>query len=554
MDQTNDSNKVGLEKKPKKKNHLLRLFITLAVIVTIIGGAIAGVYIAFYDGHTSQVVRDENFELKHEIALEGIRGLDDTEDTGEINFNIPIDTFNQLLIQEVDKIHSMMPDIKENFTSLYIEAKDDVYTFAADIKFNVFFKTRLKLITTLVKDEIDGETAYIFNIDDIKLGRVGGLYKLAKNLAGSILTDDFIESLLSTSGLSIKADLANNRLYYMFSSISDDINKFLDNDSLFFQTMMGEFFNLELFTMDMEEEGVSGLINLEPLSHNPNYLTKEKENNVDWRLLQANAASLVQKGLLSEEQAHEGYNFFLYGFGGLEDEEVMTKIRNADLSEYGISDPEHYTGIFVNEGDDSDGKVVRPANSLKDNVSEQVSQSILTGDYAVDGTLATIDEDMLNLTLGSSSAVGNHLMMSMFDNGTFKMNGYVVNNMYANIVDNSLRLVVSISINGYNTYCCLNLNPVSYSDYKVTFHIDGITYGESPVSDSFKASVYDLVENAWTSEDCFSFDASNENLIIDFSDSFTADQKTLIEAYGTTKVEYSGTSLSDNGSLTLKVQ
>src|SRR5574344_543987 len=129
MDQIKDSKNVSIEKKPKKKHRLTKLWISLGITITLAVAPIAAFYICFFDGTSNKVERDPNFDTASVMKNMGIDALDNTGTTGTIDVNITTGTFNQMLIEGLDQIYATTPALESVIKGFYLETSDEEYNF-----------------------------------------------------------------------------------------------------------------------------------------------------------------------------------------------------------------------------------------------------------------------------------------------------------------------------------------------------------------------------------------------------------------------------------------
>lgn len=553
MDQIKDSKNVSIEKKPKKKHRLTKLWISLGITITLAVAPIAAFYICFFDGTSNKVERDPNFDTASVMKNMGIDALDNTGTTGTIDVNITTGTFNQMLIEGLNQIYAATPALESVIKGFYLETSDEEYNFMLDIDAYGVFKTRLKILTSLENSEVDGNEAFIFKINDIKIGLIGGFYNFAKEKLSTILNDSFLNGLFGNLGLSFTSDIENNRIYYLKSSIPSDINHFLNNTSTLYSTMLEEFFLNGLFDLAFKKEGLSGSIDLQTLSQNEDYVTSEKMNTVAWQNFNDNIEDWLKNEIIPESLADNAFEYLIKG-RTVATSELNAALSGKDLSSYGISDPTTYEGVIVDYGHGGSGKIERPEKTLDKVMQDQINYNDITSQKLI----GKISESDLNKTFGSSNAIGNYFLLERkTSDGDFKVNTFLISNLYVNVFSDCIKMVFDISINGYDTYVCLKALYSSFDNYKISFTIDELLYGSYACSDAYKDVIWSLFKNALSTDDTFSFsdDGTNKVVSVNFAQAVEdSGFKAVIDATGSPKLTMDGATLADEGHIIISIE
>ena len=554
MDPRSDMTGVNIQpvqpKKKKRKRHI-GLWITLGVLFCLIVAPVAALYACFYDGEKSTTVRDPDFVVDDALLNASVDALDNIKDTKTLDMRITGETLNKLLLSTYDANIGSNADINQFITGLSLETTDTDYTFLLDVDLYGFFKTRVRLVTSLSSDKIEGKDAYIFKIVDLKLGRIGGLYSLVKQNASAYLNDEYVNSLFSSFGISLHSDMENDRIYYLKEDIPTDIANKIGGESDLFSNLMKTLFDVDTFDLTHSKEGIRGEIDLARLSTNDEYVDHSKDRTVDWSKYRDTLVGWMDDGYVAPEYAKEGYEYLLKGssyssyFSG-----ASSPIRNADLTKYPvqISDLSNYSGIYS-----PDGVVSKPEKDLKDQVTDQISIPKIYLEYKV----ASISETTLNEELSTSDIIGNcYLMKRSLGGGKYKVNPMTVSNMYANITENGFKIVVEVDINGYPTYICVNaaFKGFDENDYSLSFEFDEVYYGEAEATEEFKSSIFDLIGDGFKAGNTFEFDKSSRILKAKFGDSVdNSSFKKDIENMGNPDFVLTGVAKEDEGTLDINL-
>lgn len=536
MDRIPDSKNIDIAKKPKKRKHI-GLFIALGLILVLIAAPIATVYGCFYDGTTNEIVKDENFNIENVMSDIAVDSLDETDKTGKINFAITKDIINQMLVKATDEIYKAAPMAEEYFTSLSLETYDNKWVFIGDLNLKNLFKTRVKIFTSFERDEENKR--FVFQINDIKLGRIDGLYNVINDLTGKlgININDYIGPMISSFGLSFQYNNETKQIYYSDDDARKDILRYLGENSSLYTALFTQYFDDEAFTINFDNNGIEGGIDLSNYATNERFLTPEKSENLNISAARDVAEQIFNEGVIEYNDSNvvDTYSLLVSGYNSTTSQ-YRDLIKTVDLSKYGIDDVTTYQGITPKASD---------KDYIKNKVSSQVSlEGIATG------YIGEINEDDVYQALLDTNVIGNsYLLHRKVEENKYKINYYALNDFYANIVDNHIYLVIGIIVNGYQTNVeidakYLSCNPEIYS---ITFDINDIYYGENIVSEDFKAQIFTLLANGTKNNESVSIDQEQKQMIIDISSSLSDTDKAAINLYGTMDVQIAGSSLKDNG-------
>lgn len=544
MDKTRDAKNVSLKatKKPKKHRHIF-MWVSLSLTFAIVVAPIALIYGLFYDGERHPINRRENFITETFMRQKTVSSLDNTEKTGKMSFTITSDDLNQMVISGLDLIHDTSPRVGKFLTGLSLETTNSGYNFVADIDIKPIFKTRIRLCTDIKETKLDGKDAVIFSVSNIKVGRVGGIQNGLKRALPGVINDDLVGKVIQNIGFSLVSDMANDRIYYLKESLYNDITNIIKPTEGIYERMLLQFFKDKSFDVSFTKDGVDSYIDLSKYSPNDEYLTPDKEQYFDFKDLNKKAASLITAGIFNPENASDLIVFLIKGYERVKDEfKEIVKVK--DLSSIGIDDPTQYDGV-----------VEKYEKDLYTNIKEQI-----TPEGVATKKIGLITEELLNETLQSSSMIGTSYLFDGYnENGNYKINTFVVNNFYANILEDGIKFVIGISANGYPTHICLKATFVeSNPEFEIYFKVnkEDIYFGEKPIGDEFADQVFAIFADALKTDETVTFDPTNSEFVVHYGksveDSFTG-AATAIYSVGTPSVELEGSSLEDDGVVNLVI-
>ena len=539
--------------KKKKGGKWIAPAIIFGLLAFAIVAPIATLYICFYDGTAKDIEKDESFNASTFLNDKMVAALDTTKDDGQVAIKVSENEINQALLATKDAVVGAIPTVGKFVNGADVIAGDTQYVFSLNGHFYKLFKTRARVFASLGEETIDGEDCLVFKLNDVKVGRVSFLKTYKRNkLLQKLINDDIVNSFLGGTGFSLKSDINNNdRIYYPKSAIADDITIFDEEggEGSIYTTLLSEFFHQNMFKINFNKEGFQGGIDLTKAHYNDTFVSLEKNNDVNFLALRDKVQDLLNAGV-PKEDAELLYKFFIVGFAKLSEEE-QNEMLGFDLSEYGIPDVSTHQGVIIDYTDEpAPGKIKRPQVTLQNYVSSQADMSECDpGD-----DIAIVEESELNKTLMSSDAIGTpKVLIHTLNDGSYKVNTFSINNMYCNIYNNSVKFAVDLSVNGYDTYICLDTSLSSSNTFVMNFNIDNIYYGEMNSSDAFKDQLLNLLFDSFGTGGTVAFDQENRKFVVDVTSSVTSAKKDKIEAAGGVDQIVTGTSKADDGTLIFRV-
>lgn len=549
---------------PKKKKGAwgwIKPIIVLGIITFIVVAPIATIYICFWDGTAKETEKDPSFDGKNFLQDKLVSALDTTKDDGQIAIKVSEADFNQMLLYGSDEVKKNLPSVAKYLVGADLQAGDTQYVWSVNAHLGKIFKTRARAYTALKSEVIDGEDCLVFQIDDVKMGRVSFYKTFKKNkLLKLLINDNTANELLKGFGFSIVSDIEqNNRFYYPKSAISKDISIFNseEGEGSIYTTLIDEFYHQNMFTLDFNSAGFAGGIDLTSAHDNTEFVSPEKANSVDFIQIRDYVQNVLNAGIPSEH-ANLLYKFYIVGYNKLSDEE-KAEMEGFDLSDPnygGIADVHTYEGVIIDYAGSETvpGKIVRPQVTIESYVSTQADASPCDpGDV-----IATIEEHELNKTLMSSDVIGTpRVFVHALKDGTYKVNTFSINNMYANIYNNTVKFAVDLSINGYDTYICLNTTLSNSDTFVMNFNIDNVYYGEMNSSDAFRDQLLNLLFESFGdsgSGSTIGFDRENRRFTVDVASSVSSAKKDKIELAGGVDQIVTGTTKDDDGTLIFQVK
>lgn len=254
----------------KKKHHLWGLWIPLIVIFAIIVVPLGLALALFYDpSHVDTGITEKKEQqlVFGDIMTEMFDGCRNNEDPS-IDLKIKQQQLNQLLYN----VSSDLPEQAKQFLKQFsVKITDDSYIFDLEISAYNVAKTHIKLETTVkVGADIGGELGYLFEITNLKVGRLGGIKGLLPWLmdtAGFKLDDVF-----KSAGLSMKFDKENLSLTYTYSDFVNDLSRLSGGTDKMFLDIFSNFFTGGYISFEHHtEQDVTGSIKMSKFMNNMTY-------------------------------------------------------------------------------------------------------------------------------------------------------------------------------------------------------------------------------------------------------------------------------------------
>lgn len=449
-------------------------------LVTVAG--VAGTYYALSDNNTKEIEYDPNFTFEG-LANRAIADcLDYTTSDQQIRISVTEQDLNDIIHWGLTKAN--MQD-NQYLTKVYCDIHDHHYDFYGDLN-GVVIKSRVKIATTLGETE-DGKS-FIFSIEDIKLGKIGGLFRPAVSLFSSYIDEQQINDFFTSAGLSMRLDKEQYALIYNKDDVIKDLRKAMKGDStdtLF--EIIDVMYTNELVQFGYETANFLDLnINLNKLATNE-FVTDDsshlmiKASEVD-KLCKQRIITLVNKKVIADtdESAQKLlFTYFLRGYAPLTSEQ-KSKIDGYDLSSVGIKNNSLYVPEYVSEFVVNNNEQI-----LFDKMKDQIMtlDSFISSDTTENKKITLLNESDLNFYIASRDLTGTLMLMHRQTESGYKLNYLVVDNFYCNIYNKGdeqlAELVCKLNINGFHTSLTFETNAFVQNNESLTFKIkeNGIKFG-----------------------------------------------------------------------------
>lgn len=499
------------------KRFFTGLIIALVVLIVL---PIALLFIFFFDTGKMKVNYDENFTKdKWSMALV-VDSLDDTETEKALSFSVSENDINNFIYSAIKDNE----ELNKYLTQLAIDIKEDSYVLNVSGK-AFFFETRAKLTTTLSKDKVNDQDAFILTVDKMSLGRLTKLKEVIMFFVKKFVNDQTIDALASQ--INLHADLENSRLYIYTSDLREMINKGVNGGSgtsEFYFAFINDFLDKNLINIDFYgDESLTVNVNLEPLTGNDydasagenvyypmpyenttTYLTiDEQPRKLSLDTIRDALVSLLDQKVITTQELTSVSNFLFQGNKG-------TNVPEADLSYVGIMDKNTYPGFGLVTSSSIDSILTNAVSKFE---GYSISQSSFD--------IANISEADINLFLKSQGVFGNKYFLTReIEDDKNKINYIALDNAYMNLYGNTSVISVGLNINGLETMVTLKmeLDPSNTDAQKLVYLPAKVYFGKEAegllLSEDTEKLVFDTLANT-VNQSSFKFD-SNGKMTISF--------------------------------------
>lgn len=547
--------------KKKKKHRGLKIFIILMVIFIVI--PVASTFIFFYDGNHREIIRrdfiNEPTDLFNEVIVDS---FDNTNVDGETGHTFNIKITEQELNEFLSFAYDAAPSgVKQYAKNLYVDINPNEYDFVLEAQF-WFFKTRGHLKCDLENDTANKQ--FIFHIKQIIVGRLP-VELIAKGLVKYFITDEQIESMLHSAGLSMNVSIENLTMTYTYADLIHDIVTMAGSpDIAMYANFINEAFDNNLVTLyPYANHQFDAEVNLVPLHTNSTYSTPSKILDLHLNTYRTKVEAMIDDGKLGtsltdiQTKAGKVFTYLIRGYNNVnaDIQELMNNL--GDLSSYGIPDVTSYVPIV---------DISCPTNEQIPALVSSRMQSEINAhpEYMNDPTKyyeISIDEDDLHKAFKGASTIGVTTVFVTRKETGYKSAYITFDNLYFNIVEASgsnpakTYLNVCLSLNGYDIEFIMSVSFLQRTTWGCEFSFVGseMYLGSTQIGDELKQSIYQILSTCLGSG-AITFDMTNEKIVIDLSGSLSSSIKAAMLASGKTlKVIPSGSSISANGKYRIQI-
>lgn len=563
----------------KKKRHL-GLWITLIVIFVIIILPIGLVFAFFFDpSHTASedLGVDTSGNTKpftENLVVDLFDDTDNAQMKNSLSLSIGESDINQLLY---DNLLSKMDSNTRSFVpQAYLTIENEEYVFTVELNAYGFFKSKLQLYTSLLIT--DNPKGLMFELKNLKLGRLGGIQNIALKLLGNGFDDAKLTSLLKQNlPLNIESHIFKEEggrryLFYPHQNFINDISGMMDigGEAAFFKDFIIDMFDKQKFTFDFyQDKAIHGLMSLQEFHDNSTY-GSYNDYVIDFGMkteLNKYLPTLLKEGKINDSNLETFAKFFSFGYAQLSAAQKATIDSAAFLpTTLGKSVAEYAAEREAKFA--LKGKALDEVTGMESVVSNQVSEALTTariaeivannGGKVVD---AKVKESELHDVLKTNEIIGSgKTFYRQQKDGSYKVAYVYVDNLYVNMVNNNIYFVVGLNINGYEVSMVLSSILQSGGNGKIYFKLDGgNTYlGNYKISSSLFNSFANLLGQVMDgSTGWFSYDKNTNRFIVNFAAAVNDNEKIKLLKANYLDIDIGisvvGTSISEDGYLNIEV-
>ena len=564
---------------PKKKRHL-GLWITLIVIFVIVILPIGLVFAFFFDpSHTTSEEIGVNTTTKAKPFTENlVVDLFDYTDNAEMKNSLSLSVgetdINQLLYDNL--LSNMDANTRSFVPQAFLTIENEEYVFTVELNAYGFFKTKLYLYTSLIIT--DNPKGLMFELKNLKLGRLGGVQNIALKLLENGFDDAKLTALLKQNlPLNIESHIftevgGRRYLFYPHQNFISDLSGMMNmsGQAAFFQDFIINMFDSQKFTFDFyKEKAIHGLMSLQEFHDNASYCSYN-DYVIDYGMkaeLNKYLPTLLKEGKVTNSNIDTFTKYFSFGYSQLSESQKTTidgaaflpALLNKSTAEYA---EERETKFGTK------GKALSEVERAEDIVSNQVSNALTptrvatiianNGGKVVD---AQIKETELHDVLKTNEIIGTgKTLYRQNSDGSYKIAYVLVDNLYVNIVNNNIYFIVGLNINGYEISMVLSSILQSGGNGKMYFKLDGANtyFGNYKIGSSLFDSFTNLLGQVMDgSAGWFSYDKNANRFVVDFASAVNDNEQIkLLKANGLNidiGISAVGTSISENGYLNIEV-
>lgn len=525
--QTHEKKKVTYSRKGTVAIVLTIIFVVLFVIIA---APPITFYALFYDGNTNEHQTTEIENPETFLTNKVYRAIDNTE-SGQINLEITEADLNGLIAYATNG--QIPPEIQKYVKDIYCVIDEENYDFYLECEIPYIFKTRvnlsLNLIGTEKNQEIDEPVAFSFEIENLKIGRLGGLANLGVSLVEQFIGSENIEAQIADTfasiGLNMTIDWENLRIYYTQANLYNDIVSIIQAnvDLPIVTTLFQEFLSSDKLTVTNNPDSVEFGVNLEHLITDDIYLNKDEELDIDSANYRDAVEYMLNAGLIDETQIVEAFNYLYAGYDeSASINETLQLINSQQWAEISallnlatpISDFTNYVGLnFTKEALSDDFMVER--------INETDPKLFVNNDTPFEISYLTADE--INDILYNTGFIGYTMHHTYLDeNGDYQIIYFTIDDLYATINEENVSLVIGIDINGLKTHFVIKTgNDIEHLEgYIYRTSLEEVRLGEVVLESDILSDLFDLFNNQLTETDVVILDLDNMLITFDLTTIF----------------------------------
>lgn len=525
-----------------KKHHLWGLWIPLIVIFSLIIVPIGVVAILFYDSShfdTGITERKDEKVIFGSVMTDMFDGCRKESDQ-TIDLKITQQALNQLLYNASSNLPSEANEYLKQFS---VEILDDgVYKFDLEIGAFNFLKSHVRL-TTKVHSNADlgnGEKGFLFEITDMKLGRLGNLQGLLPWLTNTTGLD--LSNILTGAGLHIVMDIDNLRLTYSYKDFVDDLGNMAQSSDPLFINIFSNFFTQEMITFEHHKDlDVTGSVPMASFIEHPDYTNStyvrrpvvEQTPFLTYASNQVQSmidANIIQNDTSVSDHSRAVIKFLTFGYedylttqeksyiNSIYDSIKSSYCQNKELESYsswakGLSIGMTKSDLLSDVAAAVDAKLTEYGYSYYLDKIAADHEAFIFGNG--EAPYPVSDSDIQNLLKGNKGLIGyGYTFVGENSNGGAKVSYTVLDNVYATIIPaktddidakDVMALVFGLNINGTETSLVMPMNGEEYHSgdiHGLSFNLkDAPLYFGTEDFPNLKDQLQDIINDIESSSD-----------------------------------------------------
>ena len=422
----------------------------LITLLLVIASPIGLVYGLFYDDSTKTIALQEGMtadSLGNRITVDS---LDKTKETHYMEAVVTENDVDNLIHYGLEQSGFE----SKIFSKAYVNVDGNRYKFYADIDLE-FFKTRIRFDTLL------GESAdhkdFVFSVQEITIGRMGGFKKLAESPSAAFVTENSVNNFLEKTGLSIHYEEKNTRFVYSKIDAFKDMHHLKQSQSEnidLYLSIINNMIDDNLVQYDFHgPDFINAKLNLEILANNSIVDDSHMLVNPDevTTVCKSKLLILINNHKFDENEVDPTvvFQYLFSGWNGLSPENKVL-IEGIDMSLIGIENKYAYQGFGL----------VDPSFSLQTQLNNSINvDNLISKNSTRNKKVSTLKESEINHYLAGRNVVGYTTMLSRWNGNYYKANYITIDNFYCNLYNATIEgqekavaeFVAKINVNGYHT-------------------------------------------------------------------------------------------------------
>lgn len=472
--------------KPKKKTSgaKVALIVILSVFIGIPAILVGTVFACFYDGAQAGAKGKDGYPTQEVFNQVVVDAFDNTVSDHEIQIRLTEENINQFLYNALNDSGPLKGTVK----NLYVDISDSHYTFVMEANAFNFFKTRVFVTTEMTIDEVN----ITFEVNDIKIGRIGG-FKKAISWATSTLSLGDMSAAFAESGIHMTVDLPNLKLVYKITDFYNDLSKMIEADDSYLAILKEMVSNTSVRAFHpVKNKALECDINLDEL-------------RIDDTVIPIGSYT-VPMGYISETQEYAKSSVVTAlnsGIISLDNTTVVAKYYSLGLDKL-KSDEKTIINNYLSHG-------LTPVDTTKTYDPTVMSQDTL--EEIFDNQIAsqiTVDPNHLSLEATTtqldkmfkqSTIIGNTMGVSRkISEGNHKCALVTFSRVSTVIIESKLYIIVSVNVNGYeiNFSISTSKDNTYHSFGSFRFKFEDMYIGRHVISEESKTALMSLFEESIT--------------------------------------------------------